>query len=177
MFPPDFIAARWHVIRDYLAFPPPPRYIGIIFINLWGSCGNLLLLSRVFPLLAYVCRVSRSTTAAVRRRGGGWLGSGFLRPLGRHPPRLPARLVSLRLALFGVIVDRRGGAEFPMSPGGPASSPSDCLAEVQRHSQPVLHYLFSSFLFCLFSLCLFWKSETVACDIFVSDYPHRDVSC
>lgn len=107
MFPPDFIAARWHVIRDYLAFPPPPppRYIGIIFINLWGSCGNLLLLSRVFPLLAYVCRVSRSTTAAVRRRGGGVVRI-WVSPAARQTPTPTS--CSPRVTASGVVWCYRG---------------------------------------------------------------------
>lgn len=78
---------------------------------------------------------------------GVWLASWFLWLCSRHPPWLPAWLMSLCLAV-GVIMNYCG-ARVSHEPKGVAWRPlqSDCPTEVQRRSQPVSDYLI---IFCLF---------------------------
>lgn len=87
--------------------------------NLRGACGDLCYFFFFFFkrfLFSYVCHVSRSTWAAVRRSAGGgvWSGSGSLWPVGRHPLRLPAWLTSPRLLLAVILNCRR--VLFPGAP-------------------------------------------------------------
>lgn len=79
--------------------------------NLWGSCGNLFFFS--VSLLVHLSCVTVYCSRCPAVHGGVWLGSRFLRALGRHPLWLPARLMSPCLVL-GVILNYCG-TEFPMS--------------------------------------------------------------
>lgn len=67
----------------------------------------------VFPLLVRLSCVTVYGRGCPAVHGGVWLGSRFLRALGRHPLWLPARLMSPCLVL-GVILNCCG-TEFPMS--------------------------------------------------------------
>lgn len=120
----------------------------------------------VFPLLVHLSCVTVYCSGCPAAHGGVWLGSWFLRLLGRHPLWLPAWLMSPCL-VFGVILNYCG-TEFPMS----LRVCSPVLTGVYRYSEICVSLPDS--LFCLF-FNWSWKSETVVWDSFKGDYSPKNV--
>lgn len=109
-------AARWNVISVWPAYAEWKKK-NLLYQNNWTQFVGFQrkpVLFLAFPPLAHLSCLTVHFSGCPSVYGGVWLASRFLWPLSRHPPWLPAWLMSLRL-VFGVIVNYCG-AEFPMSP-------------------------------------------------------------